>query len=358
MPVGGAEDLVASLAGSPSPEMEIHAVCLRSLGTVADEIKKTGSPVHLLPLSSGKRLNIFGIFRLARWLKQERFDVVHSHVYNSHVYAIFAASLAGIPSVIHHHKTFRQSRWNRRVMMNVLNRLAAAHITLSEQTRQDLLDEGNVEESKAFVFSNFVDEKTFFKTDRKTEFRISLGLPVEKPLIGAVASLTPQKNHVSSLSMLERLQEEMPEVCLILCGDGVLRKQLEQTADEKGLSSKVAFMGNQRPIAPWLQSFDLLVLPSSWEGQPMILLQAMACDIPVVASRIEGNSHALGEAHPGLFTLDDTLSYRDKVKACLEDPEFRRKILDHQQQRLAQRENAESYLHRLLRLYRGLKTAK
>src|SRR5437660_583885 len=94
LPVGGAEDLVISLfrAWESAPVGQV-IVCLRSLGPLGNELLEKGRPVELLSCAPGKRWNLAGIVRLAGWLRRNGIEVVHSHVYNSHLYAVPAAAI-------------------------------------------------------------------------------------------------------------------------------------------------------------------------------------------------------------------------------------------------------------------------
>ena len=86
----------------------------------------------------------------------------------------------------------------------------------------------------------------------------------------------------------------------------------------------------------------------------MVLLQALACETPVVASAIEGNIATLGADHPGLFALDDEAAYARLVRACVEDTAFRTAVLDHQRQRRALQPGYADYLEQVAAVYRRL----
>ncbi len=140
----------------------------------------------------------------------------------------------------------------------------------------------------------------------------------------------------------------------VICGEGPLRKELEKGILAQGLENFVRLAGNQRPIHPWLQSLDILLLPSTWEGQPLILLQATACNIPIIASRIEGNVAALGTTHPGLFSLERPQDYAELVWRVIKDVAFKNTILEHQRNVFHAQPTLETYAARLNEIYRSL----
>lgn len=333
MPVGGAEDLTVGLMPEMPPGFAIEPVCLRELGVVGEELRRAGAPIHLLPVAPTKRLNFSGILRLARWLREQGFAAVHTQVYNAHVYGVLAAGRAKMPAVIHHQKTFRGMRWHRQLMMRWLTRLTPAQITLSEQTRADVIRALGAGAGRVLVLPNAVDTARFRPPEDRAALRLSLGLEPDQFVFGTVASLTAPKNHAANLAMWSTAQAQGLDANFLLCGEGTMRGELEQTAVRLGTADTFRFLGNQRPVHPWVQAMDVFVLCSTWEGQPLAILQALACGLPVLASRIEGNIAVLGPEHPGLINLDQPDDYVVKVLAARRDPAFRRAIVEFQRTR-------------------------
>lgn len=354
MPVGGAEDIVLSLARTEQPGLEIVPVCLRELGVAGAEAAATGTPVTLLHAAPRKRFSLTGVWKLSRWLREQRIDVVHSHVYNAHVYAVLAARLAGIPAVMHHHKTFNRARRRRWLTLRLLAKLTAAQITLSEQTREDIITALRVPREITHVMTNTVDTRVFAPPADRAALRCSLGIDTQTLLVGGIASLSAQKNHSATVRLMAGLKQVLPECRGMIFGEGMMRPALEAEIAALGVGDVLRLAGNKRPIAPWLQALDVLLLPSNWEGQPMVLLQGMACGVPVVASNIEGNVATLGAGHPGLFKLDDDADYLEKTRHCLTDTTFRAEVTRHQEAQWAAQPKMADYDRDLAALYERL----
>jgi glycosyltransferase involved in cell wall biosynthesis len=285
-------------------------------------------------------------------------DVVHSHVYNAHVYAVLAAQFANIPAVMHHHKTFNRERYRRWWIMRMLARRTASQITLSEQTRIDLISALKLSPETCRVISNAVDESVFKPAVDKASARRRIGLEKASLCIGGIASLSPQKNHIATVRMMHILVRQGCEAFCVICGEGNNRASLENEINRLQIGNRFRLAGNQRPIVLWINAFDVLVLPSNWEGQPMVLLQALACDVPVVASNIEGNRATLGNGHPGLFPLDDDVSYAQRVRACLEDPVFRAGVLAYQRKHWLRQKRFKNYIADIYAVYRRIVKSK
>jgi len=316
MPVGGAEDFALGVQPKMHPEVEAQFVCLRSLDVLGEEAVQKGLPVTLLPLFPSKRISPWGIWKFSRWLIEHGIDVVHSQTYHAHIYGVAAAWLAGIPAVVHQQKTLGQIPLRKKIFFGWCLKKATQILTLSEQTRVEISDHFNIPSSKIEVVPNAIDETLFCPPDDKAILRRNLGLPEKDFLVGTVASLHSVKNHKATIEALSILARKGCHPKVLFIGDGPARRELENLARERGVKDQILFAGRQRPVVPWMQALDLFLLPSHWEGQPLAMLQAISCGLPVIASAIEGNTAVLGTGHPGLFAPDDYTRLADILEAA------------------------------------------
>ena len=338
MPVGGAEDLCLSIARTLPPEIEPHFVCLRSLGVLGEESLALGLNVHLAPFFPTKRINPLGILRLACWFRDHGIKVVHAQTYHDQLFGVPAGKLAGIKTVAHQHKTLVGFDGRKGFFLKWIFRLVDHIITLSEDTRRDLIKALSLPEEKVTSLPNAVNPEDFHPVDHRGVVRASLGIEGGGFMIGSVASLHPTKNHQATVAAMALLspkvsQKSLPKMRCMIFGEGTDRSMLEKLVSKNCLEDRMHLMGLKRPIAPWVQSLDLFVLPSHWEGQPMAILQALACQVPILASRIEGNIAVLGENHPGLFEPEDYSGYASLIEMAATDPLFRQSLLDAQNAR-------------------------
>lgn len=331
MPVGGAEDFALSVAAHLGPGFEAHFVCLRELGLLGEEAKAAGLPVHLVPVYRSRGLNPLGSRRLAGWLRREKIALVHSQNHHAHIFATRAARAAGIPAVVHQQKTLEAMPWRRRLQLRGSLRRADRVLALSPDTARDLAAAYHVPVGKISVVPNAIDQGQFFPAPDRASIRRELGLPQGGLLLGTAARLHPHKNHEVIIEALALLRAPGNDVRALFLGEGPLHADLERLAVEKGVADRVIFAGRRRPVAPWLQALDVFVLPSIWEGQPLALLQALACGLPVLASAIEGNTAVLGSDHPGLFPPTDAPQLARLIGSSGSDPDFTRNLLEHQQ---------------------------
>jgi glycosyltransferase involved in cell wall biosynthesis len=316
MPVGGAEDFALGVYPHLAPEVNARFVCLRSLDVLGEEAVVKGLPVELLPLYPGKRINPIAVWKFSRWLHREKIAVLHTQTYHAHVFGGAAARWAGIPVVLHQQKTLGELSWRKGLLFSRCLRRAQKIITLSERTRLDIAERFAISLDRIAVVPNAINEQEFYPVADKTAARQALGLREEGFLFGTVASLHGVKNHRAILQALLRVDGARA----VFVGDGVERPNLEQLATKLGVADRVLFAGRQRPAAPWFQALDAFVLPSVWEGQPLALLQAVSCRLPILASRIEGNTAVVGEQHSGLFDPVDPIALAALMNAAMGDP--------------------------------------
>lgn len=326
MPVGGAEDFALAVAPHLGPEFEPHFVCLREPGPLGEEARAAGWPVHLAPFYTSRRVNPLNFRRFARWLVAEGISLVHSQNHHAHIFATRAAKAAGLASVVQQQKTLAAMGWRRRMQLRGSLRRADRILALSAETARDFSEAFAVPASKLAVVPNAIDRGQFSPAPDPASLRSQLGLPPGGILLGTAARLHHDKNHAAIIAALPVLRAGGADMHAVFLGEGPLRRELEDLAAAQGVRDRVIFAGRRRPVAPWLQALDFFVLPSTWEGQPLALLQAMACGIPVVASRIEGNIAVLGAGHPGLFPPHDTAA----LVRLLSDDALRPRLLAHQ----------------------------
>jgi glycosyltransferase involved in cell wall biosynthesis len=319
MPIGGAEDFAIGVHPHLAPEIDARFICLRNLDVLGEEIREKGMPIDLLPLFPSKRINPISIWRFSRWLRREHIDILHTQTYHAHLFGGAAAKLAGIPFILHQQKTLERLPWRRHLLFSRRLRAAKVVVTLSPQTKSDIVDTFGLDPAKIEVLPNAIDETRFVPAPDKAALRRSIGLPTDVFLCGTVASLHEVKNH---RLLIQAMAAGVPDhVQCVLVGDGAMRPRLEHLANELGLGHRIRFVGSQRPASPWFQALDLFVLPSSWEGQPLALLQALSCRLPVLASEIEGNTAVLGQSHPGLFPPTDPTALATLITTATKTPE-------------------------------------
>ncbi len=144
------------------------------------------------------------------------------------------------------------------------------------------------------------------------------GFDPDRPVVLAVGRLAAQKGFGVLLQAAARWQDLRPRPLLVIAGEGPLEAQLKAEAGRLGLDAR--FTGQRRDVPALLAAAAVFVLPSRWEGQPLILQEALRAGVPVVATRAGGTPVLTGEDAALLVPPDDPESLADAVRAVLDDP--------------------------------------
>ncbi len=262
---------------------------------------------------------------LRRLRKQKRYTLVDAHFAYPDGYA---ATLLGkwlkLPVTITLRGTEVPHSGNRRLRPYLVRALQRATriFSVSESLRQQAITLG-IEPGKIRVVANGVDADRFYPLDR-LEARHRLGIAVDAKVLISVGALVQRKGFHRVIEVLPELLESNPKLHYLIVGgasaEGDIQTELEQQVKERGLAHRVHFLGVMPPTElKWpLSAADLLVLSSSNEGWANVILEAMACGLPVVATDVGGNAEVV--CRPELGTIvpyGDRLALRDALQAAL-----------------------------------------
>jgi glycosyltransferase involved in cell wall biosynthesis len=253
-------------------------------GSLARELRSLGFTVHPLDLFRS-RFDPTAPFRLARIIRHVRPDAVHYHGTRAAFFgALVRAFLHPRPASLYsvHGLSYRKESnpFSRGVF--VLAELLACRgadrvISVSRVDLEDLSRRGLLGRTPGRHVPNAVDCERFAPGDRAAA-RSRLGLPQGVFIVGTVSRLVRQK----SVHDLIRAAMRLPQAFVVIVGEGPERETLEREA--RGLGSRVRFLGYREDVAEFLRAFDVFVLCSRWEGEPLVLLEAMATAVPWVSA--------------------------------------------------------------------------
>ena len=286
---GGLERLLAEFARhADRRRFSLHFVTLGPRGRIAVDIESCGWPVTALEAPPGVRPSV--VYRLARLFRDERIDLVHTHNTKPLLYAGPAARLARVRGGIHTCHGERRGATRRH---NILFRLAARCtdrvICVSENSTRLCHREG-IDPRLIQTIWNGIDRERFGFT----------GPVADGPAV-FVGRLSPEKDVATLLKAVAIVVGRLPSFRLQLAGQGPCAAELAQLAGALGIGEHVRFVGEVADVPGLLRRASLFVLPSLTEGLPVAVLEAMACGLPVVATRVGGTPEAVVDGRSGLL---------------------------------------------------------
>lgn len=255
------------------------------------EIEALGARIFHLPVPAEAGMLAYAA-SLARALKSHGpFAAVHSHVHLFSGVILQVSKRLGIPvRISHSHSAGEESRpsWSRRAYrqtMKCLIRASATHLLgCSRQACERLFGAGCWSDDRVQTVPNAVCLADFLAATRPGYLRNELHLPAGTPLIGHIGSFTEPKNHAFSIGVFQQLTRLLPDAHFVLAGDGDLRPQIESAIRAAGLGHCVHMLGIRSDIPRIMSALDLLLMPSLWEGLPLVLVEAQAAGLPCLVS--------------------------------------------------------------------------
>ena len=284
--VGGVEEHVATLAAAFRSRGLAPLVVAPFEGEFTHALLETGQPARDIAIvEMSDRSDVAAIGALVWMCKARGVTVVHSHLRGADVIATPAAALAGIPAVCTLHGVDRSAH---EVMLHRLYGLN--FIAVSEAGRLSAVRAG-ISGARVEVVHNGVDVERFnlSRVDRRTNRR-ALGMDDASVLITMIARLTPEKDPMALLEVAGQLESSHPYARFALVGTGPLEAQLRRAATGR---PNVAVLGTRRNIPAILSASDVLLLPSKSESLPLVVMEAMAMEVPVVSYSVGGVAEAV-----------------------------------------------------------------
>ncbi len=248
-----------------------------------------------------------GIYSLTKLLRNNSFDIIHCHGLKAALLGGIAAKTVGHKNIIytaHSNISFKTSQITNtyfyKTVEKVVSHISKQIIAVSEGIKNEMIMR-KIPAERITVIPNGIDASRFkIETDKK-HIKRQLGIPEEANIVGTIARLAPQKNLETFLKGAAILLSSMPELRFIIVGDGPLKKQLQEKAIELGIESKVTFTGYRNDIPEILHIMDVFALSSWTEGLPITVLEAMAAEKPVVATRVGGTPEIIEDGLTGLL---------------------------------------------------------
>lgn len=264
-------------------------VCIKSRGEFAEELEKNHIKVINLNANRSRALKHLSWLRLTKIIRTEHVDIIHSHNTGSFLDGIVATRLATCKTFIHtdHARSFPDKK---RYM--IAERLASLFtskiVAVSHETRDNLMQYEKIRENKIVVINNGVEKERFdIQIDGEKEKEL-LGLGRFEFVVGLGVVLTDQKGIEYLIKAAPLVLEKYPQTGFVVAGDGPIRTQLEKQTKRLGIANNFVFLGARNDIPRILQVFDIYVLPSIWEGLPLVILEAMAASKCILATNVGG----------------------------------------------------------------------
>ncbi len=264
-------------------------------GVYDEEIRALGGRIYKMPKLRDSEKTYYGnAAKYVRALKEfftehQEFHVLHGHMTNTAVIYMPIAQKYGKVTCCIAHSHLTQARPGlvghvTNLLHKGIPRVATDYFSCSEAAANWIFPKKDIDSGKVTIIKNGVDPKRFnYNTEQRTKMRKTLNLD-EKIIIGNVARFKTEKNQTFLIDVFSEIVKKKENAVLLLVGDGELREECEKKVHSKGLDDYVIFLGIRNDIPDLMNAMDVFVLPSLYEGLPVVGIEAQASGLPVVTS--------------------------------------------------------------------------
>lgn len=247
-----------------------------------EEIEKMGGKVIIIP-SYSKPFKYHKA--LKRVLKEGNYKIIHSNINTLSVFSLFAAKCAGVPvRIAHSHSTSNKKEKKKNLMKQVLRPFskvfATDYMCCSELAGRWLFGNKEYDKGNVYLLNNAIDlDKFKYNESLRKKKRNELGIKDDTLVIGHIGRFVAQKNHDFLIDIFNEIHKKNNNSILLLAGQGPLMEDIKNKVKELNLDDNVKFLGQRNDANELYQAFDVFLLPSLYEGLPVVGVEAQAAGL-------------------------------------------------------------------------------
>lgn len=300
---GGAETVFVDLATALNSRRWRSVAVIPGKGWVYDALVAKGLVPIVTPVRGAFDLRY--LIGLCRVIRQHRIELIQTHLLGAGLYGSLAGLLCGVPVVSTFHgqpDVMGTGRW-RAVKFRIIGRGASRIVFVSNSLRRFFLSLSGLNDRNTAVIPNGIDDYVFAPR-RDTSLRAELGVTDQEFLVGAVGNVRPAKGYdvfLHAAAILQRQHAQAYRFVIVGEAHGALHESLLALRDRLGLRERVTFAGFRDAMHQVVNNLDVCVSTSHSEGFSLCLAEAMACGIPVVATKSGGPEEIIRDEHDGLL---------------------------------------------------------
>lgn len=305
----------------------------------------------VFPLSDNRLLMPLGILKLKRLFEKENVKIVNTHSSRDSWMGGIAARMAKVPLILRtrHIDVSYPNKFFSRIAYSELPHHV---LTTSEKIVSSLKEELKLDPERVSCIPTGIDFKRF-NPDITSTLREELNIDVNEKIVGMISVIRSWKGHEYFLEAAQKILKKHNDIRFIIVGDGPRRDYINQEIQRLNLGSAVMMLGYREDVVDVMAGLDVLVLPSyAHEGIPQIILQGLAMNKPIVATRVGGIPEIINHGESGLLAEpQNSDSLAEKILQFTDDLQWARRLAHKGRSRIQQNHTIEMMCQSLEKLY-------
>ncbi len=316
--IGGAQKLVVDILNRINKDdFDVHLIVCVDSGNQETFLDKVPGNVSVHQLSFQGFKDIRSLYSLLKLLKRLSPDIVWSNLYFANTIFRILKLFVGYKVVSIEQNTYLSKTFFQKIVDFLLALITFKIVAVSKYVAEFTARQELISIKKFHVIYNGVDVLKLASeaaVTNRTEVLNELGLENHHKLVLNVGQFIYQKNQKLLIDSFALFSKEYPDHRLVILGDGAKRNELEKQIKELLLEKKVLLPGIKKDVARYFASSDFFVLTSRFEGFPLVVVEALACGLPVISTRVSGSSDYLRDGQNGYLVNDAEQSIYDSMR--------------------------------------------
>lgn len=323
--LGGAEKLLLHyLRNLDKDKYSLYVCCFREKPD--DLIPEMSEFAEIINLKIKNKFNPIVIISIIKLVQKIKPDIIHTHLFQPRVYTTIAQIFSKRPVLItQKHSIVNPRKHHLFILFEMLSiRLNDKVIAISESVKKSLKKYEFIPENKILVLPNCIDYKKFHNISEREIIQNK-----KEIVIGIVGRLEIEKGIKYLLLAMKIILTKFPNARLEIIGDGSQSKELKELSKKLGISNSVIFFGKFTDVIPFYNKMDVFVLPSILEGFGIVLLEAMAAGVPVIATHVDGIKEVVIDGECGILVPPkNPEAIASSFTRLIENPQLTKKIIE------------------------------
>jgi glycosyltransferase involved in cell wall biosynthesis len=352
----GAERVILTIGKNIDKRFRMILICMREADGKSDPLMKRAKEVGIpvIPVDIRGKMDIASIFRIRKILRNNQVRILHSHGFKSNLYGLLASMNLGIKRILTDGGTTRDSI-RKRFYVRMDETITYQHydriIAVSPEIR-DRLAKRNIGAGKVVLIENGIDPSLYETDSAEGDGPVSLPTDRGEPIFAVIGRLFPDKGHRYFLQSFSGIVEKKPASVALIIGDGPSEEEIRRQVMELNLGNNVILCGRRQDMKNIYDRIDYLVIPSLTEGLPYVLLEAMSCKVPVLATDVGGIPGLVINGVTGyLVPPGDAVSLQKGMEEMADNPKRSEAMAENAYNLVREKYSAKRMVDRIGSLY-------